>query len=254
MCGRRFGKTYLGAEEIRRAYRLAVENNIHPDNEIWYGAPTFNQAKRVMWNRLKRNIPEDWVRGRPNNTECVTPMKTGHVIRVVGLDDPDALRGSGLWFFLGDEWDDAKPVILPRDHPVHARHLQRARHVYRHAQGLAALYKGYRQGQPGFLQPDDPLYQEVLLGRLPDHKSWKYNTLEGGNVPQEEIDNALRSFDARTFRQEYLASFETLRAAYDFDRAERVRRCDSHHDLKLAAALRLAAYAAAIRIGPAISR
>jgi len=27
-------------------------------------------------------------------------MRTGHVMRVVGLDDPDALRGSGLWFFL----------------------------------------------------------------------------------------------------------------------------------------------------------
>jgi hypothetical protein len=51
VCGRRFGKTYLGAEEIRRAYQIAVENNIHPDNEIRYGAPTFKQAKGVMWNR-----------------------------------------------------------------------------------------------------------------------------------------------------------------------------------------------------------
>jgi hypothetical protein len=33
-------------------------------------------------------------------------MRTGHVMRVVGFDDPDALRGSGLWFFLGDEWHD----------------------------------------------------------------------------------------------------------------------------------------------------
>jgi hypothetical protein len=116
VCGRRFGKTYLGAEEMRRAYRLAVEHNIHPDNEIWYGAPTSKQAKRVMWNRLKRNIPEDWIQGRPNNTECVMQMRTGHVMRVVGLDAPDALRGSGLWCFLGDEWDDAKPVILPEIH------------------------------------------------------------------------------------------------------------------------------------------
>src|SRR5262245_15379249 len=61
VCGRRFGKTYLGAKEMRRAYRLAVEHNIHPDNEIWYGAPTFKQAKRVMCNRLKRSIPEDWI-------------------------------------------------------------------------------------------------------------------------------------------------------------------------------------------------
>ena len=160
---------------------------------------------------------------------------------MVGLDDPDALRGSGLWFFRGDEWDDAKPVILPEIiRPMlgtcngHAMFIGTPK-------GFAQLYKGYCQGQQSFLQPDDPLYQGALLGRLPDHKSWKY-------------DNALCSFDARTFRQEYLASFETLRAAYDFDRAECVRPCGSHHDLKLAAALRLAAYAAAIRIGPAISR
>ena len=68
VCGRRFGKTYLGAVEMCRAYRLAVEHNTHPDNEIWYGAPTFKQAKGVMWNRLKRNIPEDWIAGHAINT------------------------------------------------------------------------------------------------------------------------------------------------------------------------------------------
>jgi hypothetical protein len=77
------------------------------------GTDCLGQAKRVMWNPLKRNIPEDWIQGRPNNTECVMQMRTGHVMRVVGFDDPDALRGSGLWFFLGDEGDDAKAVILP---------------------------------------------------------------------------------------------------------------------------------------------
>jgi len=60
----------------------------------------------------ERNIPEDWIQGRPNNTECVMQMKTGHVMRVVGLNDPDALRGSGLCSSWANEWDDAKPVIL----------------------------------------------------------------------------------------------------------------------------------------------
>ena len=44
----------------------------------------------------ERNIPEDWIQGRPNNAECVIQMKTGHVMRVVGLDDPDALRAKGV--------------------------------------------------------------------------------------------------------------------------------------------------------------
>ena len=51
----------------------------------------------MMWNRSKRNVPEKWIAGpRP-----FVQMKTGHVMRVVGLNEHDALRGSGLWFFLG---------------------------------------------------------------------------------------------------------------------------------------------------------
>jgi hypothetical protein len=99
MCGRQFGKAYLGTEEMRRAYSLpSSAKSIR--TRVGYGVPTFKQAKRVMWNRLKGNIPEDWIQGRPNNAECVMQMKTGHVMRVVGLKDPHALRGSVLRFFL----------------------------------------------------------------------------------------------------------------------------------------------------------
>lgn len=107
-CGRRFGKSYLATAEIRRAARLAVERGVSPDDEIWYAGPTFKQAKRVFWPRLKRAIPRSWIKSS-NETECYLVMKTGHVIRLVGLDNYDNLRGSGLWFFVGDEWADCPP-------------------------------------------------------------------------------------------------------------------------------------------------
>ena len=44
----------------------------------------------------------------------------------------------------------------------------------------------------------------------PDWASFSFTTIEGGNVPAEEIAAAKRTLDDRTFRQEYLASFETL--------------------------------------------
>ena len=44
----------------------------------------------------------------------------------------------------------------------------------------------------------------------PDWSTHSYTTIEGGNVPAEEIEAAKRTLDERTFRQEYLASFETL--------------------------------------------
>lgn len=212
VCGRRFGKTFLGVKEIMRAYRLAYARGIDPDNEIWYGAPTFKQAKRVFWNRLKRHVPDDWLAGNINNSECIMPMKGGYIIRIVGLDDPDALRGSGLWFFLGDEWDDAKDavwseIVRPMLATAHGHAL-----TIGTPKGFGKLYEGYQLGQPG-------------AGKDPERMAWKYNTLQGGNVPPEEVEAARRTLDAKTFRQEYEASFETYQGIiyYGFDRRESLK-------------------------------
>lgn len=227
VCGRRFGKTFLGVEEIKRAYRLAVERNIELDNEIWYGAPTFKQAKRVFWNRLKRYMPEGWLGGRVNNTECVMPMRCGRIIRLVGLDDIDSLRGSGLAFFLGDEWDDAKPAVWTEAiRPMLATCNGNALFIGT-PKGFGNLYEGHRDGQPGRFQEGEPEYRAELQGRDPFTMSWKYNTIQGGNVPQHEIDQARRTMDPRTFRQEFEASFETYsgRVYYAFDRGHNVKPC-----------------------------
>lgn len=106
VCGRRFGKTYLGKAEIRRAARLAQKWHVSIEDEIWYCAPTQKQAKRVFWRRLKQAIPPAWRAGKPNETELSITLKSGHIIRCVGLNNYDDLRGSGLFFVLIDEWAD----------------------------------------------------------------------------------------------------------------------------------------------------
>ncbi len=56
----------------------------------------------------------------------------------------------------------------------------------------------------------------------PDWKTFQFTTAEGGNVSPEELESATKDLDERTFRQEFLATFETLgigRAYYAFDRA-----------------------------------
>jgi hypothetical protein len=35
------------------------------EDEIWYGAPTFKQAKHVFWRRLKQTVLEVWRAVRP---------------------------------------------------------------------------------------------------------------------------------------------------------------------------------------------
>jgi hypothetical protein len=215
VCGRRFGKTYLGKAEIRRAARLAAEWNVSIEDEIWYCAPTFKQAKRVFWRRLKQSIPPSWRATKPNETECSITLKSGHVVRIVGLDSYDNLRGSGLFFALVDEWADCpyeaweevlRPMLSTCRYYVDGE-LRIGGHALRIGtpRGFNHCYDSYLDGQKG---------------REPDHKSWLYTSVDGGNVPPEEIEAARRKMDPRTFRQEYLASFENYQGViyYCFDR------------------------------------
>ena len=214
VCGRRFGKTFLGKAEMRRASRLAMKWGVSVEDEIWYAAPTFKQAKRVFWRRLKQAIPPAWRSGKPNETECSITLRSGHIIRVVGLDQYDNLRGSGLFFVLIDEWADCpyeaweevlRPMLSTCRYVVNGVE-RRGGHALRIGtpKGFNHCYDTYQAGQ----------------GQEPDHRSFLYTTLEGGNVPDEEIAAAARSMDPRTFRQEYLANFENYQGViyYCFSR------------------------------------
>ncbi len=205
--------TFLMAEELRRAARLAVQRHVGIENEIWYGAPNFLQAKRVMWSRLKRAIPGTWLDGKPNETSCVIRLRSGHVIRLVGLDASENLRGSGLWFFGGDEWADCRPSAWK----------EVVRPMLSTSRGHA-LFIGTPKGF-------DHFRDAYLLGQLggdPSYRSFMFTTADGGNVPADEIAAAERELDPRSFRQEYKASFENYagRVVYAFSRADNVRRAD----------------------------
>ena len=215
LCGRSMvatHNTFLMAEELRRAARLAVARNVGTENEIWYGAPNFLQAKRVMWGRLKRAIPRSWMDGPPIETSCSIRLRSGHVIRLVGLDASENLRGSGLWFFGGDEWADCRPaawreVIRPMLSTARGHAL-----FIGTPKGFDHLRDAYVLGQPG----GDPSYRSFL-----------FTTADGGHVPLAELQAAEKELDPRVFRQEYGASFETYagRVVYAFTRAENVKRC-----------------------------
>jgi hypothetical protein len=59
----------------------------------------------------------------------------------------------------------------------------------------------------------------------PEHwSSHQYTSLEGGNIPPEEIEQARADLDVRTFKQEYEASFEDFqgRIAWAFDREQNI--------------------------------
>lgn len=200
--GRRFGKTHL-------AIRTLAEWCREPEREVWYLAPTYRQAKMIAWKKLKKKLIDlRWV-SKINESELVITLKNNSIISLKGADSYDSLRGAGLDGLVIDE----AAVIDPE------AWFEVLRPMLSDKQGKA-LFITTPAGMNWFYE----LYQNYLID--PDNwESFQFTTIDGGNVPQEEIEQAQRDLDERTFKQEYLANFVTYsgRIYYSFERALNVR-------------------------------
>lgn len=204
VAGRRFGKTMLLVFECLRA---AGEG----PGEVWYIAPTYRQAKEIMWDALKAHTPPEWIVGKPNETELSVKLIFGTTIKLKGVDNPNSLRGKGLKAAFFDEYDFIDDQVWPTIiRPMLSTSQGRAMFVGT-PDGFGNLHKHYLRGISG--KPDDQ-----------DWAAWQFTTTEGGWVPIHEIDAARRDMDIRTFRQEYEASFESYegRVYYAFDRNKNI--------------------------------
>ena len=197
VCGRRFGKTFLARNQIAKYARF-------PDQLIYYVAPSYRMAKNIMWKPLKNKLREiNWVK-RVHETELSLTLVNNSVIQLKGADNYDSLRGVGLNFLVIDECADIDSAAW----------YEVLRPMLSDTQGHA-LFLGTPKGMNWFKD----LYDRQTID--PDNwRSWQYTTLDGKNVPQEEIEQARRDLDSRTFAQEYLASFQNFsgRIAYNFNR------------------------------------
>ena len=192
--GRRFGKTFLAINELAKFGRF-------PNKKVWYISPSYRQSKNICWNMLKdRIIKHKWAK-KINEADLSIVLKNSTVIQLKGADNEQSLRGVGLDFIVLDEFADIKPqawyeVLRPTlsDTGGHALFCGSPK-------GFNFAYDLYTR--------DDPEWQ-----------SFKYTTLEGGQVSQDEIEQAKNDLDERTFQQEYLATFVNYAGIiyYNFDR------------------------------------
>lgn len=194
VCGRRFGKTHLAIRELAKYARL-------PDQRVWYIAPTYRMAKQIVWKKLKRKLQSiNWVK-KVNEQDLTLELVNGSEISLRGADNYDSLRGVGLNFIVLDEFADIDraawyEVLRPTlaDTGGHALFL--------------GTPKGYNWAKE--------IYD--LAKSRKDWVSFQFTTIDGGNVPVEEIEQARIDLDARTFAQEFLATFEKYSGiiAYSF--------------------------------------
>lgn len=202
ICGRRFGKTHLAVRELCKNARF-------PDREVYYVAPSYRQAKQIVWRKLKRKLQDlRWAK-KVNETELSILLKNNSTISLKGADNPDSLRGVSLSFAVLDEFAFiAEETWTEVIRPALADQQGHALFITTPTGKSNWSYRLFCQAETN-----------------PNWASFTYTTLDGGNVTQEEIEAARADLDERTFRQEFLASFETYGStiAYNFDRSRHVR-------------------------------
>jgi hypothetical protein len=212
--GRRFGKTTLAMRELAYHARL-------PDQLCWYVAPSYRMAKQIAWQMIKKKLKDlRWIK-HTNEAELTITLKNNSRICLRGTDHPDSLRGIGLNFLCMDECGDIEEfawqeVLRPTLSDTKGR----------------ALFCGTPKGMNWF----HTLY---TMGQdKADYNEWSsyiYTTLDGGWVDSGEIENAKKDMDERTFRQEYMATFETWKGIiyYGFSPEHTVKQFEVPDDMSI---------------------
>jgi phage terminase large subunit-like protein len=206
--GRRFGKSHfaavtLGIEGLREVneagYRLTAEHG------VYYVAPTFDQAKRIMWPKLRELLGFERNGGfiaNENVNDGWLELVNGRRIYIRGADNPDSLRGIALSYVVLDEYADMKAnvweeIIAPALMDVEGN----------------ALFIGTPKGKNHFYKlfmgalekPDDP-----RTGSNVRWKDWEAFHFKSGDNPflkAKELDVIAGTLSMDVMRQEIDASF-----------------------------------------------
>jgi hypothetical protein len=184
--GRRFGKSFLAINELAKFAR-------YPGRRVLAVAPTYKQVKNIIWDELKAQLIEkNWLK-KANESELIATLVNGSTITLRSSENYDALRGSKYDFIVLDEVADMNPVVWTS---VLRPTLSDT--------GGHAMFIGSPKGQGNWFFD---LWTQG--GAVEDWQSWQFTTLQGGNVPEQEIEAAKRDLGEREFEQEYLSRFVT---------------------------------------------
>lgn len=183
--GRRFGKSRLAA------WMLLIEALKSDSKDVFYVAPTYQQAKDILWGLLKE-LGHEVIKSAHENTSVLT-LVNNRKIYLKGADRPDTLRGVGLAFCVIDEYADIKPNVWE----------QILRPALADVQG-GALFIGTPKGRNHFYE----LFQFAQTQKDPQWTGFHYTSYDNPLIPESEIEAARNTMSSFAFRQEFLASFE----------------------------------------------
>lgn len=200
-CGRRFGKTTLAVLEM---VAKAVYGN---DRMICYIAPTYQQARDIAWQELKKIAQPAINKVNESRLEITLNTTQGgtSTIRLQGWESIETLRGQKFHFVVVDE------IASMRN--WHANWQEVIRPTLTDYKG-EALFISTPKGFNHFYD----LFN--LENKDHDYKSFHFTTYDNTHIPVEEIEKAKLELTEDRFAQEYLADFrKTEGLVYkEFDR------------------------------------
>lgn len=185
VAGRRGGKTFLAMRELARYAS-------QPNSVVWYLTGSRQQAKSLVWSKLKKKLAKlNWVVST-NESELTINLKNNSMICLKSAEQGDNLRGESLNFICMDEFCDLdldeiwSQIIRPSlaDKKGHALFI--------------GTPKAANQGAKD-------LYDNYLTKK--NWASFSYTTAEGGFVDADEIAQAREDLAPKVFQQEYEATW-----------------------------------------------
>jgi len=182
--GRRWGKSRLAAVTL---LSKALQSTA---KDVWYVAPTFQQARDIMWSVLLE-LGHEVIKSVNVTTSTITLINDRSIV-LKGSDRPDTMRGVGLYYVVIDEYADMKPSVWE----------EILRPALADVKGQA-MFIGTPKGRNHF----HTLYK-LGHGADPEWKSWHFVSKDNPFLDSEEVDAAKRTMSTAAFRQEFEASFE----------------------------------------------
>lgn len=206
MCsGRRFGKTTLAILEM---IAKAVSKN---DQKIVYIAPTYQQARDIAWQELKKAAQGAVESVNESRLEIKLKTQYGGVSSVWlrGWESIETLRGQHFDFIVIDE------IAMMRSWQENWQEVIRPTLTDTKGEAL------FISTPKGFNHFYDLFRQE---SKDQDYKSFQFTSYDNSYIPKEELDKARTELTEDRFAQEYLADFrKTEGLVYkEFDRKKHV--------------------------------
>ncbi len=207
--GRASGKTELSLRRLVACLSKPKEW----DPIYVYAGPTYSQAKRTAWKKLKKLCPNHWIT-EVSETELSIVTKFGSTLFLVGLDKPERIEGIQIDGIVVDENCDIKPGVF--DLSILPTMVWREAWAWR-----IGVPKRYGPGAVEFRTK----YEQAVAGELPDSAGFTWPSSE--IVSAEALEQFRAMMDARDFAEQFEASWLTASGGifHAFNKEYNVRPC-----------------------------